>query len=238
MFKLKERYEVDQKILKSDYIRHSPSEISTINTANSQIYINKPRENSLICLLQSYLDLTFDALHAATNSRYVDNDSIWLTNIAAIALFSNFKLTTSSGKHLENIDHAHIVSLTYQLLTSSRDSDDLSICFDRNRDRRKRDLTNNKNIKGKYHVRNFLKDVFGFAEHQEKATYGLGYKVTSTRASDNAVLYKTNATAFGKIKINSIEWYVRHYTAKLKKQGILMKQMRNKTPTELRYVER
>ena len=26
-----------------------------------------------------------------------------------------------------------------------------------------------------------LKDVFGFAEHQEKATYGLGYKLTLTR---------------------------------------------------------
>ena len=122
--------------------------------------------------------MNFDVLHAATNSRYVDNDNIWLTNLAAIALFSNFKLTTSSGKHLENIDHAHIVSLMYKLLTSSRDSDDLSICFDRNRDRRKRDLTNNKNIKGKYHVRSFLKDVFGFPEHQEKTTSGLGYKIT------------------------------------------------------------
>ena len=85
-------------------------------------------------------------------------------------------MTTSSGKHLENIDHAHIVSLMYKLLTSSRDIDDLSICFDRNRDRRKRELSNNKSVKGKYHIRIYLKDVFGFAEHQEKATYGLGYK--------------------------------------------------------------
>ena len=58
---------------------------------------------------------------------------IWLINLGAIALFSNFKLTTSSEKHLENIDHAHIVSLMYKLLTSSRDSDDLSIGFDRDR---------------------------------------------------------------------------------------------------------
>ena len=36
----------------------------------------------------------------------------------------------------------------YKLLTSSRDSDDLSTGFDRNRDRRKRELTNNKNVKG------------------------------------------------------------------------------------------
>ena len=32
-----------------------------------------------------------------------------------------------------------------------------------------------------------LKDVFGFAEGQEKATYGLGYKLTLTRIKDEAV---------------------------------------------------
>ena len=49
---------------------------------------------------------------------------------------------------------------------------------------------------------------------------------------------KTNATAIGKIKPNSIEWYVPHYTASLKEQGILRKQIPDKRPTELRYVER
>ena len=238
MFKLSEKYQIDRKILKCDYIRYSPSEISTIKASNSQIYINIPREDSLISLLKSYLDLNFDVLNAATNNRYVDGTDIWLINLAAIALFSNFKLTTSSGKHLENIDHAHIVSLMYKLLTSSRSSDDLSIGFDRDRNRRKRELTNNKNIKGKYHMRIYLKDIFGFAEHQEKSTFGLGYRLTLTRNSDNVVLNIDNATAIGKIKINSIDWYVPDYTASLKEQGVLMTQITDKIPTELRYVER
>ena len=121
----------------------------------------------------------------------------------------------------------------YKLLTSSRGGDDLSIGFVRDRKRRKRELTNNKHIKGKYHVRIYLKDVFGFAEHQEKATYGLGYKLTLTRNIYNAVLNKTNATAISKIKINSIELYVPQYIASLKEQGILMKQIHDKIPTEL-----
>ena len=62
----------------------------------------------------------------------------------------------------------------YKLLPSIRGSAELSIGFDRDRNRRKRELTNNKKIKSKYHIRIYLKDVFGFAEHQEKATYGLG----------------------------------------------------------------
>ena len=57
MFKLSERYEVDRKILKCDYIRYSPSEISTINTPKSQIYINIPREDSVISLFNSYFEL-------------------------------------------------------------------------------------------------------------------------------------------------------------------------------------
>ena len=175
MFKLSERYQTDRRIQKCDYIRYSPSEISTINTANSQIYINIPREDSVISLLNSYLELNSDVLQAASSNRYVDAKDIRVVNLGPIALFSNFKLTTSSGKHLEEICHAHIVSLMYKLLTSSKDSGDLSIGFDRNRGRRKNELTNNKSIKGKYHMRIYLKEIFGFAEHQER-----GHMVTET----------------------------------------------------------
>ena len=84
-------------ILKCDYIRYSPSEISTMNTANSQIYINIPREDSVISLLNSYLDLNFDVLHAASNDRYADNNDIRLVNLSPIPLFSIYMLTTSSG---------------------------------------------------------------------------------------------------------------------------------------------
>ena len=238
MFKLSEKYEINRDILKCDYIRYSPSEISTINTANSQVYINIPREDSVISLLNSYLELNFDVLHAATNNRYVDGNDIRLVNLGPISLFGNYKLTTSSGKHLENIDHAHIVSLMYKLLTSSKGSDDLSIGFDRDRGRRQRELTNNKNQKGKYHVRIYLKDVLGFAEYQEKGTYGLGYKLTLTRNTDNAVLNKANAINLGKIKINALEWYIPHYTPSTQQQSILSKQILNKTPTQIQYPER
>ena len=206
MFKLSEKYEVDRRILKCDYIRYSPSEISTINTANSQIFINIPREDSLISLLNSYIDLNFDVVHGVNNDRYENNTEIRLVNLGPVALFSNYKLTTNSGKHLEEVIHAHIVSLMYKLITTSKGCDELSIGFDRDRTRRRNELTNNKNVKGKYHLRIYLKDFFGFAEHQEKATYGLGYKLTLTRNNDNAVLNKANATPDGKVIINGIEW--------------------------------
>ena len=114
----------------------------------------------------------------------------------------------------------------------------MSICFDRDRNRRQRELTNNKSRKGNYHVRIYLKDVFRYAEYQEKAMYGLGYKLTLTRNTDNAVLNKGNAINNAKIKINAIEWYVPHYTPSMQQQSILSKQIINKTPSQIQYPER
>ena len=236
MFKLNENNEVDRRIQKCDYIRYSPAETSTINTPNSQIYINIPREYSGISLLNSYPDVNFEVIKKADNSRYGNGNDIRLINLGPIALFSNFKLTKSSGKHLEDISHAHFLSLMYKLITSSKNGDDLSISFDRSRERRRDELALNKNVNDKYHLRIILKDVFGFAEHQEKATFGLGFKMTLTRKKDEAVIEKGIADA--RIKIHHIHWYVAHYTPSLQQQIILMKEIVNKTPTELRYVER
>ena len=218
-------------------MRYSSAEICTINTANSQIYINLPREDSVISLLNSYLKLNFDVLQTTTNNRYVDANDNRLVNLGPIALFSISKLTTSSGKHLEEISHTHIVSLMYKLLTSSKDSDDLSIGFDRDRGQRKRELTNNKAIKGNYHIRIYLKDIFGFAEHQERGTYGLGYKLTLTRNTDNAVLNKNAATTNGKVKTNSLDWYVPHCSPDLEEYTKLMTQVKKNSPTLLHYPE-
>ena len=107
----------------------------------------------------SLLRLNFDVLKAATTYRYVDGNDMRLVNLGLIALFSIYKLATSTSKHIEKVNHAHIVCLMYKLKTSSRESDYLSVGFDRSRDRGKQDLTNNKTTKGKYHMTIMLKDI-------------------------------------------------------------------------------
>ena len=161
-----------------------------------------------------------------------------MVNLGPIALFSNDKLTTSSREHLEEISHAHIVCLMYKLITSARGCDDLSIGFDRDRKKKQRELNNNKNMKGKKHVRIMLKDTIGFTEYVEKGTYGLGYKLLLTRNNDNAVLNKGNAVNSGKIKINDFEWFVPHYTPSITQQHILLNQIIKKKATELQYPEK
>ena len=99
----------------------------------------------------------------------------------------------SSEKLLEDNSQAHIVPLLYKLTTSARRSDDLSIGFNRDRGRTQRKLTNNKNMKLNHQGRNLLRDIFGFAEHQEKATLSIEYKIVLTRISDHSVLNKVSA---------------------------------------------
>ena len=58
----------------------------------------------------------------------------------------------------------------YKLITSAKNTDQLSFGFDRVRFGRQRELSPNKNTKRKDHLTIMLEDVFGFAKHQEKDT--------------------------------------------------------------------
>ena len=170
----------------------------------------------------------------ADSSSYGNGNDLGLISLGAIALFSNFELTTSSGKHLEDISHAHLVSLMYKLITSTKDRNDLSTGFNRSRNKRRDELALNQNVKDKYHLRIMLRGVFGFAECQEKATYGLGYKLTLTRNKDEAVIVKARGIADARFRTDHIFWYVPHYTPSIQQQIMLSNQKLKKIPTELR----
>ena len=83
-----------------------------------------------------------------------------------------------------------------------------------------------------------LKDVFGYAEHQEKRNFGFTYRQTLTKNSDNSVVNKDNATNIGRTKLKSVDWYVPNYAPSIAQQAIYSKQFLSRTPTELQYVER
>ena len=80
-------------------------------------------------------------------------------------------------------------------------------------------ISNNIYIKGKYNLRLMLKDVFGFVEHLEKATFDLGYKLALTKNEEDAVLERTAVIADSRIEIDHIHWYVRQYTLSIQQQG-------------------
>ena len=114
----------------------------------------------------------------------------------------------------------------------------MSIGFDRDHGRRQQQLTDNKNIQGKYHVRFMLRDVFGSAEYQEKALFGLRYKLTLTRINNRAILNKVPAINEGNDVITRIDWFVPHYTPSMEHQAVISQQIINETAPEIRYVKR
>ena len=118
MFSLKNKYTLEKPIHKIDFIKYRPSSLATVNNANSNISVSLPREDAYICLQNSFISLEFEVLKN-NNTRYTNGDEISLVNFGPISLFSEAKLTTSSGKHLEKVDNLHLISLMYKLLTST-----------------------------------------------------------------------------------------------------------------------
>ena len=71
-----------------------------------------------------------------------------MVSLGTNALFNINRLKSSSRKEIEEIDNAHVLCLMHKLISSCRDSDDLSIGFHPSIDARERELTNNKSTKG------------------------------------------------------------------------------------------
>ena len=227
---------MDKPIHKIDFIKYSPSSLATINNNSSNISIIFPREDAYICLQNSYISLEFEVLKN-DDTRYADGDQISLVNFGPVALFSEAKLTTSSGKHLEKVDNLHPISLMYKLLTSNQQTSQLMYGFEESQATRRQELTNNKTEKGTFFVRIKLTDIFGFAD-QEKITFGLGYSLTLIRNNNNDPIIRDNGVDAAKINIKDISWYIPHYVSSLENQQLVMDQILDKDPTELYYIER
>ena len=227
---------MDKPIQKIDFIKYSPSSLATINNNNSNISIIFPREDAYICLQNSYISLEFEVLKK-DDTRYADGDQISLVNFGPVALFSEVKLTTSSGKHLEKVDNLHPISLMYKLLTSNQQTSQLMYGFEESQATRRQELTNNKTEKGTFFVRMKLTDIFGFAD-QEKITYGLGYSLTLKRNNNNDPIIRDNDVDAAKINIKDISWHIPHYVPSLENQQLVMYQILDKDSTELYYMER
>ena len=59
-----------------------------------------------------------------------------------------------------------------------------------------------------------------------------------TRNTENTVLNKDNAVGNGRVKINSLDWYVPHYSPNLEEYNKLMNQIKKNSPTLVHYPER
>ena len=85
MFSLKNKYTLEKPIHKIDFIKYSPSSLTTINNTNSNTTISFPREDAYICLQNSFKSLEFEVLKN-NNTRYTNGDEIGLVNFGQISI--------------------------------------------------------------------------------------------------------------------------------------------------------
>ena len=127
---LSQKHDVDRPFLKCENIGNTPPSLNLVMGENYQFFSDIPREDSVIPLRDSYLELYFNGTHrTGAHAHYENIDHKRLENLGPIALFSKYGLISSSGKEIEKIDNAHVICLMHKVLSSSRDSDDLSIGF-------------------------------------------------------------------------------------------------------------
>ena len=70
---------------KSNYIRYDPKSITNANTANEQMFIDIPREDSVISLKHCNLESDFDLKLTGTDRRFPAADNIRLIDLGSIA---------------------------------------------------------------------------------------------------------------------------------------------------------
>ena len=132
---------MDRRILKDDSKWYPPSDVQTLNIANSQIYIDTPKKDSVTSWVTSFLDSDFNVVHAADlRNRFVDGNYIRFLILGPIALFSCYMFPTRNEKHLKVITHAHNASL-YKIKHMSMGCNDLSNGLDCSKIKIQRELT-------------------------------------------------------------------------------------------------
>ena len=110
--------------------------------------------------------------------------------------------------------------------------------FDPDCERRQQNLSNNKTLKRKQHVRFMLRVIFGFAESPESAKYGLGHTLPLKRNIDNAVINKDAATEKTKIVMTVNVWFVLQCIPIVEQQFNLCEQLLSIAAIELYYIHR
>ena len=63
---------------------------------------------------------------------------------------------------------------------------------------------------GTFSFRVPLKHIFGFCKDYNKILYGMKQTLTWTRNNDNDAIFRANAAANGKIKLDKISWFMPH----------------------------
>ena len=124
-----------------------------------------------------HLEIDFNVSQGvASQIRYGHGVYSRILNLDPCVLFIKNRLISKSGIGTEEGVNASSFCFLYKVISSSDHSDDSSSDSHQETTTREKELTINKETKRNSHSREFLKDVFRFAEHQRNPKIVLGYE--------------------------------------------------------------
>ena len=155
---------------------------------------------------------------------YADADVIFLTNNGMMYLFKNIKYqlsektieevqypgqaTTMLGllKYTDDFSKSHGINQLWYKDTATAADLGTNVGFKI----RKEYIINKPDSNGTFSFKIPLKHIFGFCEDYNKILYGMKQNLTFTRNNDNDAIFRVNAAANGKIRLDSISWCMPH----------------------------
>ena len=219
---------VDDSIYEYEYKEYNPIVGTDLNrgsivlTIESQDIYTHPAESFLIIEGQLIIN--------ANNNAYGNADVITLINNSMMYLFSDirFHLASHEIEVLQNPGQATTMlgvlkypddfskSQGLNQLWLKDENSGLAVIDNNNADynegffKRHSYIIGLPHPKGTFSFKIPLKHFLGFCEDYKKILYGMQQKLTLTRTSDNNAIFRANAIANGKIRLDRIRWFMPH----------------------------
>ena len=211
----------DDSIDKYEHVEYNP--VVGVNLNSGDIRINIETQDIFTHPSESFL-LIEGQFIKDDDTLYANADVISLVNNGMMYLFKNIKYQLS-GQDIESLLNPGQATTMLGLLKYPDDfskSQGLNqlwykdTSFDAAIDNnvgfriRKEYIINKPDPKGTFSFRVPLKHIFGFCEDYNKILYGMKQTLTLTRNNDNDSIFRVNATANGKVRLDKISWFMPH----------------------------
>ena len=219
MLEITEHITGDTSIHEYEYFDYSTIVGTNLNNSGGDIRITIETQDIFTHPSESFLIIE-GQLTKDDDTLYDNVDLISLTNNGMMYLFKNIKYqlseivieqvqypgqaTTMLGllKYPDDFSKSHGINQLWYKDTGPTADLDKNVGFKI----RKEYIINKPNPKGAFSFKVPLKHMFGFCEDYNKILYGMKQTLTLTGNNDNDAIFRVNAAANGKIKLDKISW--------------------------------
>ena len=230
---------VDEEIDRFEFHEYEP--VSTNLNNNGEIRITIEQQDLFALPSEAYL-LVEGRLLKADGTSYADTDVVTLANNGIMHLFSQitYQLSNQEVETIYNPGQATTMIGYLKYPVEFQVSEGMNQLWQRDTTALA-DLVNNTGFKnrqnyiitqsedkGTFSFCIPLKHIFGFCDDYDKVLYGFKHTLTLNRKSDSDAIFRTAATAAGKVSLSKLSLFMPHVTPSVMTSSNLYKIIESK----------